>query len=106
MTKGGTLRNIAIEVVNLDDHLAEGAVKSTVQVLSTILPLRTKTLIIEPHDDVRGVWARLEMDDPEKISPAFDKHVVATFKALINMQLHGITSAVVHVFVDEKEEGM
>jgi len=104
MTKGENLRNIAIEVVNIDEHLAEQAVRTATQMLVAILPLQTDTLHVEPHDDIRGVWARVDMENPEKISASFDKCVVSVYKALINMQLHNVSSTVVHVLINETRD--
>lgn len=97
------MKNIAIEVVNIDDVIAETAVKTTIKLLSTIIPLKANTLLIEPHDDVRGVWARVDLDEPETPSASFEKYVVAAIKALINMNIHNITTAVIHVRIDEIE---
>lgn len=97
------MKNIAIEVVNIDDALAETAVKTTINLLSTIIPLRTNTLLIEPHDDVRGVWARVDLDEPETPSASFEKYVVSAIKALINMNIYNVTTAVIHVRIDEIE---
>ena len=97
------MKNIAIEVVNIDDVIAETAVKTTIKLLSTIIPLKADTLLIEPHDEARGVWARVYLDEPEKPSASFDKYVLASIKALINMNIHNITTAVIHVRIDEIE---
>lgn len=97
------MQNIAIEVVNLDDVLAEKAVRTTIDLLSTIIPLKTDSLRIEPHDEIRGVWARIDLEKPEKPSASFEKHVAAAVKALINVNIHNITSAVIHVRIDEIE---
>jgi hypothetical protein len=108
MTKGGHLKtkNIAIEVVNIDDAIADNAVRTTIKLLSTIIPLKVDSLLIEPHDDVRGVWARINLDRPQDASASFEKYVASAIKALINMNIHNITSAVVHVRIDEIEGEM
>lgn len=100
------MKNIAIEVVNLDDALAEQSVKTAINLLSTIIPLKVDTLLIEPHSDVRGVWARVDLDEPEVPSSSFEKYVASAVKALVNLQLHNITSAVIHVRIDEIEGEM
>lgn len=100
------MQNIAIEVVNLDEALAEKSVRTTIDLLSKVIPLKVDTLLIEPHDDVRGVWARIDLDEPEVTSSSFEKYVASTIKALINLQLHNVGSTVIHVRIDEIEGEM
>jgi hypothetical protein len=98
------MRNISIEVIGLDEVLAENAVKTAVEMLSAVVPLKPKTFKLEPHDDVRGIWSHVQMDNPEKTSASFDKYLVGAFKALINLQLHNVTTTVIHVSIERDEE--
>jgi hypothetical protein len=98
------MRIVAIEVANVDELLAENAVQVAVEMLSTVVPLKPKSLEIEPHDDVRGIWSRVQMDNPEKTSASFEKYLVGAFKALINLQLHSVTTTVIHVSIERDEE--
>lgn len=98
------MQTISIEVASVDDDLAEKAVRAATSAISTLIPLRPDTLHVEPHDDVRGIWAHVYMDDPEKMSSSFHKYVISAYKALIQLYLQQVTSAVIHVDVHEKEE--
>ena len=98
------MRIVAIEVANVDELLAENAVQAAVEMLSTVVPIKPKSLKIEPHDDVRGIWTRVQMEDPEKTSASFEKYLVGAFKALINLQLHNVTTTVIHVRIERDEE--
>jgi len=98
------MRIVAIEVANVDELLAENAVKAAIEMLSTVVPLKPKSLEIEPHDDVRGIWARVQMENLEKTSTSFEKYLVSSIKALINLQLHNVATTVIHVRIERDEE--
>jgi len=98
------MKIVAIEVANIDEVLAENAVRQAIEMLSTVVPLKPKTFESEPHDDVRGIWSRVQMEDPEKTSASFEKYLVGAIKALINLQLHNVTTTVIHVSIERDEE--
>lgn len=98
------MQNIAIEIANVDDDLAEQAVQTATRVLSTMIPVKSDTLFSEPHSDVRGIWAHVLMDDPDDMSPSFHKYVISAYKALIQLHLQQVGSVVIHIMMN-KEEG-
>jgi hypothetical protein len=44
------------------------------------------------------------MEDLEKTSASFEKYLVSSIKALINLQLHNVATTVIHVSIERDEE--
>jgi hypothetical protein len=100
------MRIVAIEVAGIDDDMAEQAVKSATKGLSDILQISINKLNIEPHDDTRGVWARIAVPRPENLASNFEQLVANAYKALVLLALGPANkSASVHVTVRDTEEG-
>jgi hypothetical protein len=104
MTEGEVLQNIAIEVVNMDDFLAETAVRTAVTTLATYIPLDLSTLTVEPHDDIRGVWARVVLTNDEKMTGEYSKLIIAALKSLIGLTVLNVKSPAIQIFITEKDE--
>lgn len=80
------MKKYAIEVVNVDEELAEKAVRLSVAALSTVCPqIKTKSLRVEPHDDTRGVYCGLEVDDTEHQSPVFIRLILDSLKSAVSL---------------------
>jgi len=90
---------VAVELVNIDEVLAENNVKKTVDALALVAQPIKKSLVIEPHDDVRGVWASFTVKEPEDYSPMYDKALVAAIKSVVLVQEYVGKNANVHVTV-------
>lgn len=100
------MRRVAIEVTSVDEPMAEGAVASATRALSDMLSISVNKLHVEPHDDVRGVWAEIDVPLPENLSSNFEQLVVNAYKSLVLLALGPASkSANVHVTVRELEKG-
>ncbi len=82
------MKRYAIEIVNVDEELAEKAVSDSVMTIAKICPqIKTKSLRIEPHDDTRGVYCRLDVDYSEHQSPVFVRLILDTLKSAISLSM-------------------
>jgi hypothetical protein len=92
------MQRLSIEIVNVDEAIAEDAVNTLIDALSHIVEPIKKSLKVEPHDDARGIWATLELKTHAMSSASVYKQgVVASAKSLLNLQFHNITKANVYV---------
>lgn len=83
------MKRYAIEVVNVDEELAEKAVRESVTALATICPqIKVKSLRIEPHDDTRGVYCGLDVDDSEHQSPVFVRLILDSLKSAVSLGVY------------------
>ena len=92
------MRTVLIEALNVDEDLAEKAVRESVIALSTIVELNNESLQVEPHDDVRGVQASFILNESDN-SQSFGQAVASALKALINIRLHMTNKATIKVTV-------
>jgi hypothetical protein len=99
------MQRVAIEVVNVDEDVAEKAVRKAIAALSVITELDLRTIVVEPHDEVRGVWASVDLPDPELSPSAFRQSTAAAVKALVNAQLYVNNKSNVHVTVTGNDKG-
>jgi hypothetical protein len=90
---------LAIEIVNVDEDLAEKTVRLAIEAISSITKVKSKTLAIEPHDDYRGVWARVDIELPSDANTAYKTSLVSSIKGIINTQLYINNKAGVHVSI-------
>lgn len=95
---------LAIEIVNVDEDQAENTVRLAIEAISSITKVKSKTLTIEPHDDYRGVWARINIDLPSDANTAYKTSLVSTIKGFINTQLYLNNKAGVHVSITNEGE--
>lgn len=79
--------------------MAEKAFHKMVESLSLITELDKKSVQAEPHDDVRGVWASVDLVDPEFPSQAWQQTTVAATKSLLNAILYKAPKTNVHVMI-------
>ena len=91
---------LSIEIANLDEDMAEKAFHKMVESLSLITELDKKSVHVEPHDDVRGVWASIDLADPEFPSQAWRQSMVAVAKSLVNAILYNVSKATIHVMIE------
>lgn len=92
------MRTVLIEALNVDEDLAEKAVRESVIALSKMVELSNESLQVEPHDDVRGVQASFTLNESDD-SQSFGQAVASALKALINVRLHMTNKAAIKVTV-------
>jgi len=90
---------LAIEIVNVDEDQAEKTVRLAIEAISSITKVKSKTLVVDPHDDYRGVWARVDIELPSDANTSFKTSLVSSIKGLINTQLYVNNKAGVHVSI-------
>ena len=91
---------VAVELINIDEDQAEKAVEKTIDALSLIIQPIKKSILIEPHDEVRGVWAKFDVKDTEdSSSSSYRQALVAAVKSFLLMQTHVNNKVNVHVRV-------
>lgn len=90
MTQKDTLmKRYAIEVVNVDEELAEKAVRESVAALAKVCSqIKSKSLKVEPHDDTRGVYCGIDVDDSEHQSPVFVRAILDSFKSVVALSVY------------------
>lgn len=99
------MNTLAVEIVNVDEDVAEKVARQAIELISTLTKVKSKTLVIEPHDDYRGVWARVEIELPSDANKSFKTSLVSTTKGLIETPLYLNNKAGVHVSIRENDEG-
>jgi hypothetical protein len=103
MTQGGFhMTQLVLEIVNVDEDVAEKVARQTIEVLSPILKVKNKTLVVEPHDDYRGVWAKVDIDLPDDANLSYKTSVVSSTKGIINVLLYLNNKANVYVSITGK----
>jgi hypothetical protein len=90
---------LAIEIVNVDEDVAEKTVRLAIEAISSITKVKSKTLTIEPHDETRGVWAKVDIDLPNDANTAYKTSLVSTLKGFVNTQLYVNNKASVYVSI-------
>ena len=100
------MQRLSIEIVNVDEEVAENAVNVMLQALTPVVDHIKKSLNIEPHDEARGIWASLDLKDHATSSTSsYKQSVVAAVKAVLNLQFHNVAKANVYVtLTDNKGE--
>lgn len=55
-------KRLVVQVTNVDDNLAEDALKRAVKAIGEVdlVNIVQKSLVIEPHDDFRGIISRFD----------------------------------------------
>lgn len=59
------MKRLTTYVINIDEDLAEQALRSSIPVLIELLPhikIDVSSIYVEPHDDYRGVVGRFDFD--------------------------------------------
>lgn len=59
------MKRLVTYVINVDEDVAESALVKALDIINTNMPhvlINKKTLTVEPHDDYRGIYARIEFD--------------------------------------------
>jgi hypothetical protein len=103
MTQGGFyMTQLVLEIVNVDEDAAEKVARQTIELLSPILKVKSKTLVVEPHDDYRGVWARIDIDLPDDANLSYKTSVVSSTKGIINILLYLNNKANIYVSITGK----
>ena len=91
---------VAVELINIDEDLAEKAVGKMIDALALIAQPIKKSILIEPHDETRGIWAKFELKDPEEsTTSSYRQALVAAVKSFLLMHTHINNKVNVHVTV-------
>jgi len=96
---------LAVEIINVDEDVAENVARQAIETISKIVKVKSKTLEVQPHDDYRGVWLRVDIDLPGDVNKSYKTSLVSTVKGLIETQLYINNKAAVHVSIRETNEG-
>ena len=90
------MKRLVVQVMQVDEDIASQAVLNTLAAIKKInmIEFNDKKVVIEPHDDVRGVIARVDFS---YVSPAAEESKVASaalqyaVQSLIKAQLFNVT---------------
>ena len=92
------MKRLVTHVINVDEDVAEPAYKRALEIINSNMPhvlISLKTVFVEPHDDYRGIYARVEFDykglDDEKKRKAAQS-ILDAVKNLIKLQLWYVPS--------------
>ena len=96
---------LAVEIVNVDEDVAENAARQAIDLISKITKVKSKTLLLEPHDEYRGAWIRVDIDLPSDANRSYESSLVFAVKGLIETQLYLNKKAGIHVSIRETNEG-
>jgi len=87
------MKRLSTYVINVDETIAEPALKRALEIINSNMPhllISIKSLYVEPHDDYRGIYARVDFDykglDDEKKRKAAQALLDAV-KNLVKLQL-------------------
>jgi hypothetical protein len=98
------MQQLSIEIVNVDEDIAEQAVNTLVDALTLIVDPIKKSLKVEPHDETRGVWASFELKEHAmSSSTSYKKAVVSAAKSIVELQFHNISKANVYVTMTDNK---
>ena len=97
---------MVVEITGIDDDVAEQAYRRAVKAMNqlTMVLIKEDTLLIEPHDDTRGIWARVEfsfsVEGAVAVSLDTDAvryHIMKAMSSYINIELTGRGKASIHI---------
>jgi hypothetical protein len=95
------MSTLVVEVINVDDDVAESALKHALNGLneSSVVSVKLPSLHIEPHDDYRGIIAKVDLKEDSSKSGAEGHRVriMRTLNSFITMELQGNSKAKVQV---------
>jgi hypothetical protein len=87
------MKRLVTYVINVDEEIAEPAFIKALDIINSHMPnvfVDKKTLLVEPHDDYRGIYASVEFDyrdiDDEKKRKA-SQVIIDSVKDIVKMQL-------------------
>lgn len=95
---------LAIEIVNVDEDVAEKVARQAIDLISTIAKVKIKTLVTQPHDDYRGAWTQVDIDMPNDANKSYRTSLVSSLKGLLETQLYLNNKASVYVSLRENDE--
>ena len=82
-------RRYAIEIVNIDEDMAEKAVQEAVRAIADVCPqVRYQSLRVEPHDDARGVFCGVDVDPHDIPSANLTKLLLDTLKHMTALAVY------------------
>ena len=96
---------LAVEIVNVDEDVAEKVARQAIETISKITKVKSSTLEVQPHDDYRGVWLRVDIDLPSDVNKSYKTSLVSTLKGLIETPLYLNNKAGIHVSIQETNRG-
>jgi hypothetical protein len=90
------MKRLVVQVMQVDEDVASQAVLNSLAAIKKInmIEFNDKKVVVEPHDDVRGIIARVDFS---YVSPAAEKSKVASaalqyaIQSLIKAQLFNVT---------------
>lgn len=59
------MKRLVTYVINVDEDVAEPALVKALEIINLNMPhvlIDKKSLLVEPHDDYRGIYAKVEFD--------------------------------------------
>ena len=71
---------LAVEIVNVDEDVAEKVARQAIETISKITKVKSSTLEVQPHDDYRGVWLRVDIDLPSDGNKSYKTSLVSTLQ--------------------------
>lgn len=97
-------RKFAIEIVNVDEDMAEEGARKGIKALAEICPqVRYQSLHIEPHDDTRGIYCGVDVDPHDNPSANFTKLILDSLKHMIALAMYPARPKIyIHTTEDEK----
>jgi septum formation topological specificity factor MinE len=106
MIQGGIyMAALAVEIVNVDEDAAEKVARQAIELISKIVKVKSNTLEVQPHDDYRGVWLRVDIELPSDVNKSYKTSLVSTLKGLIENPLYLNNKAGIHVSIQETNKG-
>lgn len=87
------MKRLTTYVINVDDAIAEPAFEKAIDIINSTMPhilINKKTLYVEPHDDYRGIYARVDfefkgIDDNKRVKAS--QTLIDAVKDIVKLQL-------------------
>lgn len=78
------MRKVILEVTSIDEDLAAKHVRNAIGSLALVIPeLQHETIVIEPHDDTRGVFVGIDLALSGKQTGGYISQLVTTIRNLL-----------------------
>ena len=105
------MKRLVTHVINVDEEVAEPAFIKALDIINSHMPnvfINKKTMYIEPHDDYRGIYARVDFEykdinDDKKRKAS--QVIIDSVKDLIKMQLWYVPTVQTSSQIGDASEG-
>jgi hypothetical protein len=95
------LHRLTIEILGTDEELATERLQESLPVIAQLLDVVEDSLVIEPHDETRGIWSSIQ------VYTDLDRYegIIAYIKGLIHYKLNVTGSSKLRIGIRQIQTG-